>query len=207
MNKVMLMGRLTRDPEVRYSTGNNGNQSVFAHFTIAVDRRFKREGQADADFFNCTAFGKQAEFTEKYLKKGMKMVVCGSIQNDNYTDNNGVQRYAVQIMVDEMEFAESKAAQNNNQNDGGYAAGNTGNGGFNGNGNAGYNGNPNNGNGRGNNGSYNGNTNGGNRNNGSHNNGAFNNGNRGGAFNNGGYAGNGFINIPDGLDDEDLPFN
>ena len=115
MNKVILMGRLTRDPEVRVSQGER--QTNIGRFSIAVDRRFKREGQPDADFFNCTAFGRQAEFIEKYLHKGTKVVVVGSIQNDNYTDNNGVQRYSVQIMVDEIEFAESKNAQSAN----GYA--------------------------------------------------------------------------------------
>ena len=108
MNKVILMGRLTRDPEVRYSQG--ASQTAIGRFSIAVDRRFRREGQPEADFFNCTTFGRTSEFVEKYLHKGTKVVVVGSIQNDNYTDNNGVQRYSVQIMVDEIEFAESKNA-------------------------------------------------------------------------------------------------
>ena len=108
MNKVILMGRLTRDPEVRYSQG--ASQTAIARFSIAVDRRFKREGEPDADFFNCTAFGKQAEFVERYLRKGTKMVVIGSIQNDNYTNRDGQKVYSVQIVVDEMEFAESKNA-------------------------------------------------------------------------------------------------
>jgi len=106
MNKVILMGRLTRDPEVRVSTGER--QTNIGRFSIAVDRRFKREGQPDADFFNCTCFGKQAEFIEKYLHKGTKIVVVGSVQNDNYTKQDGSQVYSVQIMVDEIEFAESK---------------------------------------------------------------------------------------------------
>ena len=106
MNKVIMMGRLTRDPEVRY--GQGANSTAVGRFSIAVDRRYKREGQPDADFFNCTTFGKQAEFVEKYLKKGTKVVIAGSLQNDNYTDKNGVQRNNVQIMVDEVEFAESK---------------------------------------------------------------------------------------------------
>ena len=108
MNKVILMGRLTRDPEVRVSTGER--QTNIGRFSIAVDRRFKREGQPDADFFNCTCFGKQAEFVEKYLHKGTKVVVVGSVQNDNYTKQDGSQVYSVQIMVDEIEFAESKNA-------------------------------------------------------------------------------------------------
>ena len=106
MNKVILMGRLTRDPEVRYSQGEGG--SAVARFSLAVDRRFKRAGDAEADFFNCTAFGRQAEFVERYLKRGTKMVVTGRIQKV----------YSVQIIVEELEFAESKAAASSN--DGGY---------------------------------------------------------------------------------------
>ena len=108
MNKVILMGRLTRDPDVRYSQGENA--SAFARYTLAVDRRFKRAGDAEADFFNCTAFGRQAEFVERYLKRGTKMVVTGRIQNDNYTNRDGQKVYSVQIIVEELEFAESKAA-------------------------------------------------------------------------------------------------
>ncbi len=119
MNKVILMGRLTRDPEVRYSQG--ASQTAVARFSIAVDRRFKREGEPDADFFNCTAFGKQAEFIERYLRKGTKIVVCGRVQNDNYTNKDGQMVYSVRVMVDEVEFAESKNAQSNN--DGGYNSG------------------------------------------------------------------------------------
>lgn len=116
MNKVILMGRLTRDPEVRYS--QNGSNTAVARFSIAVDRRFKREGEADADFFNCTAFGKQAEFVERYLHKGVKMLVEGRIQNDNYTNRDGQQVYSVRIMVDSLEFAESKNTAGGS--DGGY---------------------------------------------------------------------------------------
>lgn len=107
MNKVILVGRLTRDPEVRY--GQNGNQTAIGRFSIAVDRRFKKEGQPSADFFNCTTFGKQAEFVERYLRKGTKMVIIGSIQNDSYTNREGQKVTTAQIIVDEMEFAESKA--------------------------------------------------------------------------------------------------
>ena len=120
MNKVILMGRLTRDPEVRYSQG--ASQTAVARFSIAVDRRFKREGEPDADFFNCTAFGKQAEFIERYLRKGVKVVVCGRIQNDNYTNKEGQMVYSVRVMVDEIEFAESKNASAGN-GDGGYNGG------------------------------------------------------------------------------------
>ena len=165
MNKVMLMGRLTRDPEVRY--GQSGNQTAVARFSIAVDRRFKREGQPDADFFNCTAFGKQAEFVERYLHKGTKMVVIGSLQNNNYTNRDGQTVRDVQIVVDELEFAESKSSSGNDNFGGNNFGGNN----------------------------YGGNNFGGNS-----------------------YGapasrptpsniGDGFMNIPDGVEDEDLPFN
>ena len=107
MNKVLLCGRLTRDPEVRYGD----NQKAVARFSLAVDRKFTREGDPTADFFNCTAFGKSAEFVEKYLQKGTKMIVIGHIQNDTYTNKDGQTVYSVQIIVDEMEFAESKRSQ------------------------------------------------------------------------------------------------
>ncbi len=161
MNKVILMGRLTRDPEVRYSQG--ASQTAVARFSIAVDRRFgKREGDPTADFFNCTSFGKQAEFVERYLHKGTKIALTGRIQNDNYTNKEGQMVYSVQVIVEDIEFAESKNAAA--QNEGGFG---------------GYN-----------NGSYGGN----------------------GGFAGGGSApaasgaGDGFMNIPDGIDEE-LPFN
>lgn len=119
MNKAILMGRLTRDPEVRYSQSDSS--MAIARFSLAVDRRYKKQGdETTADFFNCTAFGKQGEFVEKYLKKGTKIVVTGRIQNDNYTNKDGQKVYSVQIMVEEIEFAESKAsAQSNEGSDGG----------------------------------------------------------------------------------------
>ena len=120
MNRVILMGRLTRDPEVRYAQNENG--TAVARFSIAVDRRFKRDGEPDADFFNCTAFGKQAEFVEKYLRKGTKMLITGRIQNDNYTNKDGQTVYSVRVIVDEMEFAESKNAAGNG---GSFNAGST----------------------------------------------------------------------------------
>ncbi len=110
MNKLFLTGRFTRDPEVR----TTGETSV-ARFALAVDRKFKREGEPDADFFNCTAFGKTADFVEKYFKKGMKANICGRVQNDNYTDKNGNKCYSVQIMVEEIEFGESKNASGNTE--------------------------------------------------------------------------------------------
>ena len=109
MNKILLMGRLTRDPETRYSQGENS--TAIARFSLAVDRRFKRQGDPDADFFNCTAFGRQAEFVEKYLKQGTKILLSGRVQNDNYTNKNGEKVYSVQIIAEEIEFAESKNAQ------------------------------------------------------------------------------------------------
>lgn len=119
MNKAILMGRLTRDPEVRYS--QNDSSMAIARFSLTVDRRYKKQGDTvTADFFNCTAFGKQGEYVEKYLKKGTKIVVTGRIQNDNYTNKDGQKVYSVQIMVEEIEFAESKAsAQSNEGSDGG----------------------------------------------------------------------------------------
>ena len=112
MNKIILMGRLTRDPEVRYSQG--ATQTAIANFSIAVDRRFKRDGEPDADFFDCTCFGKQAEFVERYLKKGTKIVVSGRLQNDNYTNKEGQKVYRTRIYTEEVEFAESKNAAANN---------------------------------------------------------------------------------------------
>mgnify|MGYP005612837955 CR=1 FL=1 len=121
MNKVILMGRLTRAPEVRYSQG--ASATAVARFSIAVDRRFKREGEPDADFFNCTCFGKQAEFVERYLRKGTKILTAGRIQNDNYTNKDGQMVYSVRVMVDEIEFAESKNASAGS-GEGGYTGGN-----------------------------------------------------------------------------------
>ena len=104
MNKVIEMGRLTRDPEVSSSTSG----TTFARFSIAVDRKFKKEGEPDADFFNCSAFGKNAEFIEKYMKKGTKVCLSGRLQNNNYTNKDGQKVYDVRIMVEEIDFAESK---------------------------------------------------------------------------------------------------
>lgn len=108
MNKVILMGRLTRDPEIRYSQG--ANSLAIARYSLAVNRSFKRDGEPDADFFNCTAFGRNAEFAEKYLKQGTRILISGRIQQDNYTNKDGQKVYSVQIIVDEQEFAESKNA-------------------------------------------------------------------------------------------------
>ena len=165
MNKVILMGRLTRDPEIRYSNGDSS--MAIARFSIAVDRRFKRQGDsAEADFFNCTAFGRQAEFVEKYLHQGTKILVVGRIQNDNYTNREGQRVFSVQIIAEEIEFAESKNAQGGGQ--GGYAPRQQNN-----------------------------------------------NAAQGGSYNapvnpnpaQAAPVGDGFMNIPDGVDDEELPFN
>ena len=109
MNKWIGMGRLTRDPEVRY--GQSG--SAVANFSVAIDRRYKRDGETTADFFNCTAFGKTGEFVEKYLRKGIKVVIEGELQNNNYEDKNGTKHYSDQIIVNQIEFAESKSSQAN----------------------------------------------------------------------------------------------
>ena len=167
MNKVILMGRLTRDPEVRYSQG--ATPMAIARYTIAVDRRQARgnggDDQQTADFINCVAFGRTGEFAERYLHKGTKILVTGRIQTGSYTNRDGVKVYTTEVVVEEHEFAESRNASGN---EGGY-----------------------------NNGGYN------------NNNGGF-----GGGYNNGGFGGNaapsgagdGFMNIPDGIDEE-LPFN
>ena len=125
MNKVILMGRLTRDPEVSSSTTG----TTFARYSIAVDRRFKRDGEPDADFFNCTSLGKQAEFVERYLKKGTKVVVSGRLQNNNYTNKEGQKVYDVRIMVEDIEFAESKNASSDGSFSSGSASSGSSNGG------------------------------------------------------------------------------
>lgn len=116
MNKVILMGRLTRDPEVRYTQGDNA--SAVARFSLAVDRRFKKDGEQTADFINCVAFGKTGEFIEKYGRKGTKFVVEGRIQTGSYINKDGQKVYTTDVVVEQVEFAESKAAseQNGNQN-------------------------------------------------------------------------------------------
>ena len=154
MNKVILMGRLTRDPEVRYSQGESS--LAIARYTLAVDRRQARGNgyEQSADFINCVAFGRAGEFAERYFRKGTKIAITGRIQTGSYTNKDGVRVYTTDIVVEEQEFAESKNASSGNE--GGYQAG-----GFNG-------------------GSYNRPAPGG--------------------------AGDGFMNIPDGIDEE-LPFN
>ena len=147
MNKVIIMGRLTRDPEVRYS-GQEGSQMAIARYTVAVDRRFKRDGEQTADFIPCVAFGKSAEFAEKYLHQGTKIVVEGRIQTGSYTNKDGQKVYTTDVVVENSEFAESKSAAASHE--GGYSA-------------------P--------------------------------------KMNPQSVAGEGFMNIPDGVEDEGLPFN
>lgn len=147
MNKVILMGRLTRDPEVRYSQGENA--TAVARYTLAVDRRYNRNNdEQSADFISCVAFGRNGEFAEKYLRKGTKIAATGRIQTGSYTNKDGVRVYTTEVVIEEQEFAESKNSSS------------VGNGGFTG-------------------------------------------GNNAPAMQD---AGDGFMNIPDGIDEE-LPFN
>ncbi len=114
MNKVILMGRLTRDPEVRYSTSGD-NQLAIARYTLAVDRRFRRDGdQQTADFIRCVAFGRGGEFAEKYFHQGTKIVVEGRIQTGSYQNKDGQTVYTTEVVVENQEFAESKAASEQN---------------------------------------------------------------------------------------------
>ena len=149
MNKVILMGRLTRDPEVRYSQGET--PLAIARYTLAVDRRMARSNNEEqsADFINCVAFGRAGEFAERYFRKGTKIAVTGRIQTGSYTNKDGVRVYTTEVVVEEQEFAESKNASSGSE--AGFTGGN------------------------------------------------FNRPASGG-------AGDGFMNIPDGIDEE-LPFN
>ncbi|MBD9054529.1 MAG: single-stranded DNA-binding protein [Eubacterium ventriosum] len=114
MNKVILMGRLTREPDVRYST-TGAEQLAIARYTLAIDRRYQKDSQNNADFIRCVTFGKSAEFAEKYFHQGTKIVVEGRIQTGSYQDKDGKTVYTVEVVAENQEFAESKqAAQNNN---------------------------------------------------------------------------------------------
>lgn len=110
MNKVILMGRLTKDPEVRYT--QSGEPMAIARYTLAVNKRFKKQGEADADFIPCVAFGKQGEFAEKYLAKGRQIAVVGRLQVRNWEDNEGKKRVTTEVVVEEHYFAESKGDKN-----------------------------------------------------------------------------------------------
>ncbi|MEE1256264.1 MAG: single-stranded DNA-binding protein [Lachnospiraceae bacterium] len=151
MNKAILMGRLTRDPEVRYTQGEN--QMAIARYTLAIDRRFKRDGEQETDFISCVAFGKAGEFAERYFRKGTKVAITGRIQTGSYTNKDGVKVYTTDVVVEEQEFAESKNSNGNNTSNSNEYSGN-------------------------------------------------NNNNSAPQS----YAGDGFMNIPDGIDEE-LPFN
>ena len=113
MNKVILVGRLTRDPEVRYSQGDSA--TAVARYTLAVDRRFKRDNEATADFIQCVVFGRSAEFAEKYFRQGMRVSISGRIQTGSYTNRDGVKVYTTEVVVEEQEFAESRAESEANR--------------------------------------------------------------------------------------------
>ena len=118
MNKALLAGRLTRDPEMKYSTGTNA--TAITRFSIAVSRKFKNaEGNYESDFINCVAFGRAGEFAERYFHKGTKIAVTGRIQTGSYTNKDGAKVYTTDIVVEEQEFAESKNASGSSE--GGYA--------------------------------------------------------------------------------------
>lgn len=113
MNKVILMGRLVKDPEVRYSQGNE--PLAVARYTLAINRRFKRQGESDADFINCVAFGKTGEFAEKYFKKGQMVSVVGRLQVRSWDDNEGKKRWSTDVVIEEQFFAESKGSSEANR--------------------------------------------------------------------------------------------
>lgn len=110
-----MIGRLTRDPEVRYSQGEN--PMAVARYTLACDRKFKKDGEQNADFINCIAFGKSGEFAEKYLRQGIKIAVTGRIQTGSYTNKNGQKVYTTDVVVEEQEFCESKVSNQSQQNE------------------------------------------------------------------------------------------
>lgn len=114
MNKVILMGRLARDPEVRYSQGSE--PLAVARYTLAVNRRFKRQGEPDADFINCVAFGKAGEFAEKYFRKGQMVGIVGRLQVRSWEDQSGQKRWSTDVVVEEQHFAESKSASEGSRN-------------------------------------------------------------------------------------------
>ena len=115
MNKVIIIGRLVKDPDIRYSQG--ANTTCVARYTLAVDRKFKQEGQPTADFINCIAFGKLGEFAEKYLHKGVKIAVIGRIQTGSYKNKDGNTVYTTDVVAEEQEFCESKSSNQSQGND------------------------------------------------------------------------------------------
>lgn len=125
MNSINLVGRFTRDPDVRYTDGG----TAVARFSLAVDRRFKRDGEPTADFPNCVAFGKTAEFIERYFSQGMRVGITGRIQTGSYTNKDGIKVYTTDVIAESCEFVESKASQERSEtNTGGF--GNAGDDGF-----------------------------------------------------------------------------
>lgn len=106
MNRVILMGRLTRDPDIRYTSGENS--MAVARYTLAIDRAIKKQGEQSADFINCVAFSKAAEFAEKYFRQGMRVLVSGRLQTGNYTNREGQKVYTTDVILDSQEFADSK---------------------------------------------------------------------------------------------------
>ena len=183
MNKVILMGRLTRDPDIRYSQGENSRP--IARYTLAVDRRrTNADGQREADFIGCVAFDRQAEFAERYLHQGTKIAITGRIQTGSYTNRDGQKVYTTDVVVEEQEFAESKAASENRQ--GGPSYGSSG---------SSYRSYNNGGGNAGGAGSYQGSS--------------ANSGERSSGRSEGfaSEIGEGFMNIPEGVEDEGLPFN
>ncbi len=123
MNKVLLIGRLTKDPDVRYTQGEN--PTTIARFTLAVDRKYKKQGEQGADFLPCIAFGKSAEFAEKYFRQGMKVAAEGRIQTGSYTNHKGDKVYTMDIVIESLEFCEKKSEQPSGDVNGNnyYAAG------------------------------------------------------------------------------------
>ena len=177
MNKVILMGNLTRDPDIRYTQGENS--MAVARFTVAVNRRrSSQDGQREADFIGCVAFGRQAEFAERYLHQGSRITLSGRIQTGSYTNKDGQKVYTTDVVVEELEFAESKAASDARQ--GGQSSYQGGGSGWQGGNQNSY---------QGGGSSYQNNSYGGNQNAG------------------GSPVGDGFMNIPEGVEDEGLPFN
>lgn len=119
MNKVILMGRLTRDPEVRYSQGQSG--TAVCRYSLAVNRSYKRDGEPDADFINVVAFGNRGEFAGKYFKKGMMVAVVGELRISSYTDKDGNKRWSTDVVVSEQHFAESRSSSENRSSQGDFA--------------------------------------------------------------------------------------
>lgn len=115
MNMTILLGNVTRDPEIRYTQGENS--FAMAHFDLAVNRPFAKEGEPNADFFHCVAFRKQAEVVEKYFRQGSRMLLVGRMQNNNYTNKNGEKVYSYQVVVEKIEFAERKSVAEKNSGD------------------------------------------------------------------------------------------